>query len=55
MLQNLPEGETDKSYDKTINLIKIIKKVFRTFVSNHYLHILYANGNPNCRHECDKF
>ena len=31
MLQNLPEGETDKSYDKTINL-RELKKIFRTFV-----------------------
>ena len=34
MLQNLTEGETDKSYEKAINL-RELKYFFQTFVSNH--------------------
>ena len=34
MLQILPDGETDNSYDKTINLREL--KKFLNFVSNHY-------------------
>ena len=53
MIQNISEGETDKIYDKTTNLRKWKKN--RTFVSNHYLHVLYAHGKSNFRHERVKF
>ena len=41
MLQNLPEGETDKSYDKTINfreLKKIFERLFRIITYTFCMH-----------------
>ena len=52
MLQNLPDGETDNSYDKTIDLREL--KIFSN-VCFEPLHISHAHGKANCRHECEKF
>ena len=53
MLQNLPEGKTDKSYDKATNLRELKKN--QTFVSNYYLHILNAHRKANCKNESGEF
>ena len=42
MLRNLPEGETDKSYDKTINfreLKKIFERLFRIITYTFCMHM----------------
>ena len=41
MLQNLPEGETDKSYDKTINL-RELKKISNVCFESLLTHFACA-------------